>query len=90
MIRSTAAVVAGYLLGTIPSADLAGKALGINVRTAGTGNPGATNAAVLLGKRMGLAVGAVDVGKGWAAAAVGQREPESCQRRQRRRGQGGG
>jgi glycerol-3-phosphate acyltransferase PlsY len=73
VIRSATAVACGYLLGTIPSADVAGKALGVSVRTAGTGNPGATNAAVLLGKRIGLLVGAVDVGKGWAASAVGQR-----------------
>lgn len=73
LIRSTAAVLGGYLLGTVPSADLAGKVAGISVRTAGTGNPGAINASVLLGKRWGSVVGAVDVGKGWAAGALGQR-----------------
>ncbi len=73
MIRSTAAVVAGYLLGSVPSADLAGKVVGVSVRTAGTGNPGATNAAVLLGKRWGTVVGAVDVGKGCLAGQLGKR-----------------
>ena len=73
ILRSTAAVLAGYLLGTVPSADVAGRVVGVSVRTGGTGNPGATNAAVLLGKRWGLAVAGVDVAKGWAAAALGQR-----------------
>ncbi len=73
LIRSLAAVAAGYLLGTVPSADVAGKVVGVSVRTGGTGNPGATNAAVLLGKRWGLGVAGVDIAKGWAAGALGQR-----------------
>ena len=71
--RSALAVAAGYLLGSIPSADAAGKIVGVSVRAGGTGNPGAINASVLLGKRWGTAVAAVDVAKGWAAGAVGQR-----------------
>jgi glycerol-3-phosphate acyltransferase PlsY len=71
--RSALAVVAGYLLGTVPSADVAGRVVGVSVRTQGTGNPGAINASVLLGKRWGTAVAAVDIGKGWAAGALGQR-----------------
>ncbi|MDP9164477.1 MAG: glycerol-3-phosphate acyltransferase, partial [Actinomycetota bacterium] len=66
-------VLTGYLLGTLPSADVAGRIRGVSVRTQGTGNPGALNATVLLGKRAGAGVMAVDVGKGWAAAAIGQR-----------------
>jgi glycerol-3-phosphate acyltransferase PlsY len=72
-VRSALAVAAGYLLGTIPSADVAGKIVGISVRTQGTGNPGAINASVLLGKRWGTAVAGVDIGKGWVAGALGQR-----------------
>ena len=72
-LTSTLAVAAGYLLGTIPSADLAGKIVGVSVRTQGTGNPGAINAAVVLGKRWGTAVAGVDIGKGWAAGLLGQR-----------------
>lgn len=66
-------MAAGYLLGTVPSADVAGKVVGVSVRTAGTGNPGAINASVLLGKRWGTAVAGVDMAKGWAAGALGQR-----------------
>lgn len=72
-LTSAAAVVGGYLLGTLPSADVAARLARRDVRGSGTGNPGAVNAAVLLGRRWGLAVAAADVGKGWAAAALGQR-----------------
>lgn len=73
LTRSALAVTAGYLLGSVPSADAAGKVVGVSVRAAGTGNPGALNASVLLGKRWGTAVAAVDIAKGWAAGALGKR-----------------
>jgi glycerol-3-phosphate acyltransferase PlsY len=73
LTRSALAVAAGYLLGSVPSADAAGKVVGVSVRAAGTGNPGAINASVLLGKRWGTAVAAVDIAKGWAAGALGRR-----------------
>lgn len=71
-------IALGYLLGTIPAADVAGKAIGVSVRAAGTGNPGAINASVLLGKRAGVAVGVIDVSKGWLAGALGQRVSPSA------------
>jgi glycerol-3-phosphate acyltransferase PlsY len=57
-----------YMLGAFPSAWLAGRATGIDVRTAGSGNMGATNALRLLGKRWGFSVLAADVLKGALAA----------------------
>lgn len=71
--RTAAAVLFGYLLGTIPSADVAGKIMGTNLRQVGTLNPGASNAANMLGKRWGAAVAVVDIGKGWLAGSVGHR-----------------
>lgn len=76
--RSRAFVVSGtvgYLLGTIPSADLATRLARSEIgslRNAGSGNPGATNAAAVLGTRWGLAVLAADMGKGALAARVGR------------------
>lgn len=72
--RVTVAAVAGYLLGTVPSADLAVRAAGggHDVRREGSGNPGAANAAAVLGARWGAAVLVADMAKG-AAAGFGGR-----------------
>ncbi|MFA9564347.1 MAG: glycerol-3-phosphate acyltransferase [Acidimicrobiales bacterium] len=70
------AALTGYLLGTIPSADLAAKAaLGRSgdLRSEGTGNPGAANAAMVLGAKWGAAVMIADIAKGAAASAQGRR-----------------
>jgi glycerol-3-phosphate acyltransferase PlsY len=74
LVRSALAVAAGYLLGTFPTADLASRLVGGgDLRTRGTNNPGAANVIGLHGPRWGVPVAVVDVGKGWAAAALGQR-----------------
>ena len=64
---ATAAVC--YLLGSIPTGFLVGKARGMDIRSAGSGNIGATNAFRLLGKPAGAFVLLVDALKGYAAAA---------------------
>ena len=56
-----------YLLGSIPTGFLAAKAKGVDIRTVGSGNIGATNAFRVLGKPGGLAVLVVDGLKGFAA-----------------------
>ncbi|MDQ1534233.1 MAG: acyl phosphate:glycerol-3-phosphate acyltransferase [Actinomycetota bacterium] len=69
-----AAAIAGYLLGSVPSADLAGRLAirgGVDLRSLGSRNPGATNAAKVLGPRWGAAVLLVDVAKGVAAGFAG-------------------
>lgn len=73
--RLCAAGVCGYLLGTFPSSDLAANvaADGHDLRTEGSGNPGAANAAQVLGRRWGLAVLASDMAKGALAGVVGRR-----------------
>ena len=58
------ALVASYLLGSIPAAYIAGKSRGIDLRKHGSGNLGATNVLRVLGTRIGLAVFAFDVAKG--------------------------
>lgn len=59
------AIVIGYLAGSIPSAYLAGRWSGVDLRKHGSGNLGATNALRVLGPRIGGAVFAVDVLKGF-------------------------
>ena len=57
-------VLAAYASGSIPTAYLAGRAKGVDLRKHGSGNLGATNAWRVLGWRIGLAVYAVDTLKG--------------------------
>ena len=61
--------IAAYLLGSIPWGFLAGKARGIDIRTAGSGNIGATNAFRILGKTAGTIVLVFDGLKGWLAVS---------------------
>jgi glycerol-3-phosphate acyltransferase PlsY len=67
------AVVAGYLLGSMPWGYWLPRAfLGFDIRTAGSGNPGATNVWRVLGFRWGLTVALLDAAKGLAAALLGR------------------
>jgi len=69
------AAAGGYLLGTIPSADVAARVAtrgAVDLRSAGSGNPGAINARRVLGRRAGLAVMAADIGKGVGACLAGR------------------
>jgi glycerol-3-phosphate acyltransferase PlsY len=71
-----AAATAGYLVGTIPSADAAARlATGgaTDLRTQGSGNPGAVNAMEVLGQGWGYGILAADTLKGVLACAVGRR-----------------
>ncbi len=75
-MRTTAiAALAGYLIGTMPSADIATRLADSSIddlRSAGSGNPGALNTATVLGTRWGAAVLAADMAKGAAAGAIGR------------------
>jgi acyl phosphate:glycerol-3-phosphate acyltransferase len=64
MMQLVAAIVASYLLGSIPAAYLAGRSRGIDLRKHGSGNLGATNVIRVLGTKIGLLVFAVDMAKG--------------------------
>jgi len=58
-----------YLLGSIPFGFLMAKAKGIDIRSVGSGNIGATNAMRVLGKPAGISVLLLDAFKGYAACA---------------------
>ncbi|HXF09439.1 MAG TPA: glycerol-3-phosphate 1-O-acyltransferase PlsY [Desulfuromonadaceae bacterium] len=59
--------IVAYLLGSIPTGYLVAKAKGIDIRTVGSGNIGATNALRVLGKPAGIFVLLADCAKGYAA-----------------------
>ena len=57
----------GYLLGSFPSGYFAGQIVGVDVRSKGSGNIGATNVLRVLGKGWGYTVFFLDAFKGFAA-----------------------
>ena len=61
MIWVLAAVV-GYLIGSINPASIIARVRGVDYRSVGSGNPGATNIGRALGKRTGILVGALTLG----------------------------
>lgn len=70
IVRYGALLVAAYLLGSIPTGFLVARAKGIDIRTVGSGNIGATNAFRVLGKPAGIMVLAADFLKGLVACGV--------------------
>ena len=62
-------VLAGYVSGSIPFGYLIGRARGVDIRTRGSGNIGATNVGRVLGKKFGGLCFALDVLKGLAPTA---------------------
>jgi glycerol-3-phosphate acyltransferase PlsY len=72
------AVCAGYLIGSVLTADLAARLAGrsrgerLDLRTVGSGNPGGANALANLGRKWGIVVIAGDIAKGAIAALLGR------------------
>jgi acyl phosphate:glycerol-3-phosphate acyltransferase len=58
-------VILSYLAGSIPSAYIAGRARGVDLRKHGSGNLGATNVVRVLGPKIGGAVFVADLLKGF-------------------------
>ena len=65
------AALLSYLVGSLSGSLLLGRTRGVDIRRAGSGNAGATNALRTQGWRFALGVVAIDVGKGVLAAALG-------------------
>ena len=70
MVSLATIIIVSYLLGSIPFGYIAGRIAGIDIRTAGSGNVGATNVVRILGKRYGYPVFALDVLKGFGAVKI--------------------
>ena len=58
-------IIFAYLLGSVPTGYLMGACVGVDVRTAGSGNIGATNVARVIGKRQGILTLVADAAKGF-------------------------
>ncbi len=60
-------VLFSFLIGSLPTGYLVGKAYGLDIRLHGSGNTGATNALRTLGKKAGVITLIGDIAKGIAA-----------------------
>lgn len=70
-VFATIALAASYLAGAIPFAFIVTKAVkGVDVRTVGSGNVGATNASRVLGRKWFMVVFTLDFAKGAAAVLL--------------------
>lgn len=58
-------IVASFVIGSVNPAAIIARLLRRDLRGSGSGNPGATNAGRVLGARWGIAVGLLDVLKGY-------------------------
>ncbi len=64
-------LIIAYLLGSIPTSVWVSKGIyGIDIRTKGSGNAGATNTIRVLGWKAGIPVLLFDVFKGWLAVSI--------------------
>lgn len=73
LVTGILAVIIGYLLGSIPSAYIAGRLIkGVDIRRIGGGNVGALNTMREIGTVAGLAVLLADMGKGALAVLIAQ------------------
>lgn len=71
MTEKLLVIIAAYFLGSIPTAYLMGWTLrGIDIRTVGSGNVGATNVFRTIGKMAGIATLLIDLAKGLLAVEL--------------------
>lgn len=73
-----AAAFVSYWIGSLSPAAAAARLRGADLRTTGSGNPGATNAARAMGVSVGVAVGLIDVAKGFLPAWYFARYGDPC------------
>jgi len=66
-------VLTAFFLGSLPFGHWLALVRGVDLRSHGSGNTGATNVGRVLGKKWGIFVFVLDLGKGWIAVALAQR-----------------
>ncbi len=70
-IISTGAIIIAYCLGSISPSTLLARARGMDIKSAGSGNAGTTNALRVLGKKAALITLSIDILKGVLAVKLG-------------------
>lgn len=70
MLDLIVVIASSYLVGSFPTGVLAGRlSRGVDIRTMGSGNTGATNSFRVLGWKVGAIVALLDIAKGYVAVA---------------------
>ena len=72
LVEAVLASLAAFVIGAVNPATILARLLGKDLKHAGSGNPGATNAGRVLGARWGVVVGVLDVVKGLVPVLVAQ------------------
>ena len=65
-------ILIGYLIGTSNMATYLAALKKVDLRAGGSGNPGASNAMILMGWKSGILVGVHDIGKAVAAVLLAE------------------
>ena len=63
-------LLAAFLIGSLNPATMIARLLGKDLASSGSGNPGATNAGRVLGRKWGVLVGVIDVLKGLVPTVI--------------------
>lgn len=69
-MRVMACLVIGYFMGTVNPSYIIGRMRGMDIRTEGSGNAGASNAIIMMGKAVGALCALFDIFKAYAAYRV--------------------
>ena len=77
-MTALAGLLTGMVVGSLPSADLLARVWGVDLRTGGTGNPGANNALRLGGRKLAAAVVTAEFAKGVLAVWLGRQLGEDA------------
>ena len=72
-MKSIICILIGYVFGSFSPAALLSSAKGTDLRHCGTGNLGATNTILVMGKKIGMLVMVLDICKSYLAAKLAQK-----------------
>lgn len=70
---SVICMTVGYLIGTLNPAFLIAKMRGFDIREKGSGNAGATNAMITMGKMVGVVIALLDIAKAYLSVYLARR-----------------
>src|SRR4051812_32222920 len=79
MLVACSALIAAYLIGSVPFGWLIARARGVNIFAVGSGNIGATNVGRVLGRKFAILVFALDFAKGAIPVAAVSLLPAEAQ-----------